>query len=128
MKILLDTHILIWAMVGSEKLSARARALLTDGANEFHFSAASLWEIALKHARAPASIPVTPAQVQAYCLDCGIRPLPVTFLHAAGVTNLPPIHANPFDRMLVSQAKTNGLVLLTHDGHLSAYGSFVMPV
>ena len=128
MKILLDTHILVWAMVGSEKLSVRARSLLTDGSNEFHFSAASLWEIALKHARAPAAIPVTPAQVQAYCLDCGIRPLPVTILHAAGVANLPPIHTDPFDRMLVSQAKTNGLVLLTHDGHLSAYGSFVMPV
>lgn len=128
MKLLLDTHILVWAMVGSEKLSGRARRLLTDGANEFHFSAASLWEIALKHARAPASIPVTPRQVQAYCLDCGIHPLPVTFLHAAGVVSLPPIHADPFDRMLVSQARTEGLVLLTHDGHLAAYGTSVMPV
>lgn len=126
MRVLLDTHIVIWAMVGSKHLSPKARRILEDGENEFLLSSASLWEIALKHAASPDGIPVSTGLVQAYCLDSGIHQLPVTFLHAAHTETLPPIHGDPFDRMLVAQAMCEGLTLLTHDDNIVRYGKFAI--
>ena len=128
MKILLDTHIVIWAMIGSKRLSSKATRILEDGENEFLLSSASLWEIALKHAASPEGMPVSTRLVQAYCLDSGIRELPVSFLHAARTESLPPIHGDPFDRMLVAQASCENLALLTHDDNIARYGKFAIKV
>ena len=128
MRILIDTHVIIWAMVESPRLSSKARKILTEDGNEFFLSAASLWEIALKHGNSPGDMPVTPSLVQAFCLDSGITALNVSFLHAARTISLPPIHADPFDRMLVAQAQCESLQLLTHDALIARYGDFVIKV
>ena len=128
MRILIDTHVLIWAMVESPRLSSKARKILTEDGNEFFLSAASLWEIALKHGNSPGEMPVTPSLVQAFCLDSGISALNISFLHAARTISLPPIHANPFDRMLIAQAQCESLQLLTHDALIARYGDFVIKV
>jgi PIN domain nuclease of toxin-antitoxin system len=126
MRILIDTHIAIWAMVGSPKLSVKARTILSNGDNEFFLSAASLWEVALKHTSSAKDIPVTPEMMQAFCFDSGISALGVSFLHAVRTASLPPIHADPFDRMLIAQAQCESLLLLTHDSEVAKYGSFVL--
>ena len=128
MRILIDTHVIIWAMVESPRLSSKARKILTEDGNEFFLSAASLWEIALKHGNSPGDMPVTPSLVQAFCLDSGITALNISFLHAARTISLPPIHADPFDRMLVAQAQCESLQLLTHDALIARYGDFVIKV
>ena len=128
MRILIDTHVIIWAMVESPRLSSKARKILTEDGNEFFLSAASLWEIALKHGNSPGDMPVTPSLVQAFCLDSGISALNISFLHAARTISLPPIHADPFDRMLVAQAQIESLKLLTHDELIARYGDFVIKV
>ena len=128
MRILIDTHVIIWAMVESPRLSSKARKILTEDGNEFFLSAASLWEIALKHGNSPGDMPVTPSLVQAFCLDSGISALNISFLHAARTISLPPIHADPFDRMLVAQAQCESLQLLTHDALIARYGDFVIKV
>ena len=128
MRILIDTHVIIWAMVESPRLSSKARKILTEDGNEFFLSAASLWEIALKHGNSPRDMPVTPSLVQAFCLDSGVSALNISFLHAARTISLPPIHADPFDRMLVAQAQCESLQLLTHDALIARYGDFVIKV
>ena len=128
MRILIDTHVIIWAMVESPRLSSKARKILTEDGNEFFLSAASLWEIALKHGNSPGDMPVTPSLVQAFCLDSGISALNISFLHAARTILLPPIHADPFDRMLIAQAQCESLQLLTHDALIARYGDFVIKV
>lgn len=125
MDFLLDTHVVIWAMVGSAKLSARARAVLESSDGLLYVSAVSAWETAVKHALRPDAIPVTAAQMVRFCRESGIVELPVSFRHARRVAGLPPHHGDPFDRMLVAQAQEEGLRLLTHDGKLPPYGDFV---
>lgn len=128
MKVLLDTHILLWAMTGSEKLSDKAKAFLVNAGNLCHFSAASIWEIGLKRRNHPESIPMTAGEVMRFGQFSGLCALPVEASHAAVADSLPPIHGDPFDRMLVAQAHEEGMLLLTHDGKLSAYGDWVVEV
>ena len=128
MKLLLDTHILLWAMTGSAKLSSNARSYLEDDQNFCYFSAASIWEIGLKRRNHPESLPMTAEEVRQYCLGSGLNSLPVEVSHAAVAESLPPIHGDPFDRMLVAQAREEEMLFLTHDGKLSAYGDWVIEV
>lgn len=128
MRILLDTHIVIWAMTGSAKLTQYARNVLTDLDNDIFLSAASLWEVALKHNRRPDKIPVSAEQVARYCNGNGIWQLPVRFQHVLNVNALPPIHADPFDRMIVTQALSESLTLLTHDDLVAQYGDSIIKV
>jgi len=122
---LLDTQIVIWAMVGSARLSARARSILENPENQFCVSAASIWETAIKHAVKPDAIPVSSEQVSCFCRESGIDELPIRFAHAQRVSLLPVCHNDPFDRMLVAQAQEEGIRLLSHDGKLPPYGDVV---
>lgn len=128
MLILLDTHLLLWAAYEPEKLSAEARNWIGDDANTLLFSAASLWEVAIKSSLARSDFTVNPRILRRGLMENGYRELPVTSAHAVAVSELPPIHQDPFDRILVAQARTEGLTLLTSDAKVVAYGEPVIDV
>jgi PIN domain nuclease of toxin-antitoxin system len=120
-KLLLDTHLLLWAAGQPELLSADARALMEDPQNSLQFSAASLWEIAIKQGLGRSDFKVDPRLLRRGLIDNGYDELPVTSAHAVAVESLPPIHEDPFDRILVAQAIVEGIVLLTADAVVAQY-------
>jgi len=120
-KLLLDTQLLLWATGQPDRLSATARALLTDPRHDLLFSAASLWEIAIKHALGRADFRVEPRLLRRGLLDNGYAELPVTSQHAVTVDILPPLHRDPFDRLLLAQAISEGITLVTGDAQLARY-------
>jgi PIN domain nuclease of toxin-antitoxin system len=121
MKLLLDTHLLLWAAGEPRRLSAAARALIADPANELIFSAASLWEIALKRQLGRDDFRVDPLLLRRGLRDNGYLELPVTGEHALALDTLPHLHNDPFDRILVAQASVEGMVLLTVDPAVARY-------
>lgn len=121
MKLLLDTHLLIWAAGEPGKLSRSARALLANPRNGLIFSAASLWEVAIKHQLGRDDFRVDPRLLRRGLLDNGYTELSVTSEHAVAVDGLPPIHRDPFDRLLVAQAMVEAVVLLTNDPVVARY-------
>ncbi len=121
MKLLLDTHLLLWAAFDPDKLSGALAELLEAHDSELFFSAASLWEIAIKSGLERADFKVDPRLLRRGLLDNGYSELPVTGEHAVAVFSLPPIHKDPFDRILVAQATVEGITLLTGDAILSQY-------
>ena len=121
MKFLLDTHLLLWAAGQPEKLSATALELIENRENELLFSAASLWEVTIKAALGRDDFRVKPRLLRRGLLDNGYGEVPVTSMHAVEVGNLPAIHKDPFDRILVAQAQVEGVVLLTSDDTVSQY-------
>lgn len=121
MRLLIDTHLLLWAAGAPERLSPAARELIDDLDNELLFSAASLWEVAIKRALGRDDFDVDPRLLRRGLLDNGYEELPITGEHAVAVAALPPLHKDPFDRVLVAQALTEGLALLTADGQLDGY-------
>ena len=121
MKLLLDTQILLWAAGQPERLSAAARRLLNDTRNELLFSAASLWEITIKNTLRREDFQVEPRVLRRGLLDNGYVELPVTSEHAVNVDALPPLHKDPFDRLLLAQALTEGVTLITGDAQLAKY-------
>jgi PIN domain nuclease of toxin-antitoxin system len=120
-KLLLDTHILLWAAGEPEKLSAAARQLLNDPDHELLFSAASLWEITIKRTLGRDDFRVEPRLLRRGLLDNGYEELAVTSQHAVSVEGLPPLHKDPFDRLLLAQALSEGITLVTADATLAAY-------
>lgn len=128
MRLLLDTHIALWAITDSPKLSKQVRELISMPATEVYVSAASIWEIAIKHSLGRNNMPVSGDQASRYFTEAGYILLPVTAEHATATEMLPPIHADPFDRMLVAQALTEPLRLVTHDATVARYGGSVMLV
>jgi len=120
-KLLLDTHLLLWAAGAPERLSAEARALIAAPENELFFSAASLWEIAIKRGLGRDGFQVDARLLRRGLLDNGYSELPVASEHAVAVEGLPPIHKDPFDRILVAQAMVEGIVLLTGDAVVALY-------
>lgn len=126
MRILLDTHIMLWALVDSPRLPESARELIMDGANDIYFSAVNVWEVAIKRVLVRKEMPVSASQLMSFAREAGYTELPITSAHVAAVEKLPHHHADPFDRMLVAQAMAEPLRLLTHDSELSAYGDAVM--
>lgn len=128
MNLLLDTHLLLWAASEPERLSARARTLLLDPANHLVFSSASLWEISIKNGLDRADFNVDPRRLWRMLLVSGYRELPVTSEHAVAVNELPSLHKDPFDRILVAQARVEGLTLLTVDKAVAKYGDGVRKV
>ena len=131
MRLLLDTHIALWAITDSTRLSRAARGLIAAPENALYVSAATLWEIAIKHAlkkRGPNAMPISAAEARGYFLAAGYTLLPVTAQHAVAVEGLPSLHADPFDRMLIAQARAEPLRLLTHDAELAVYGEAVVVV
>ena len=121
MKLLLDTQVLLWAAGQPQRLSARAKRLLNDEQNELLFSAASLWEIAIKSSLGRDDFRVEPRVLRRALLDHGYIELPVTSEHAVSVDTLPPLHKDPFDRLLLAQALVEGIPLLTADAQLARY-------
>ncbi len=121
MKLLLDTHVLLWAAGQPEKLTPAARQQLESPENELLFSAASLWEIAIKHGLGRDDFRVAPRLLRRGLLDNGYIELPITSAHAVALDSLPPIHKDPFDRMLVAQSITEGVTLLTADPLVAQY-------
>jgi PIN domain nuclease of toxin-antitoxin system len=121
MKLLLDTHLLLWAAAEPGRLSSSIVALLSDQANELVFSAASLWEIAIKNALGREDFSVDARLLRRGLLDNGYRELPISSEHAVAIEALPPIHKDPFDRILVAQATIEGITLLTSDSTVAQY-------
>lgn len=121
MKLLLDTQVLLWAAGQPERLSAAARRLLSSSRNTLLFSAASLWEIAIKNGLGREDFRVEPRLLRRGLLDNGYTELPVTSQHAVSIDALPPLHRDPFDRLLLAQATIEGVVLLTADAQLARY-------
>ncbi len=127
MRLLLDTHVAIWALVSPELIPTRIADLIADENNELYVSAASIWEIGIKFALGKASAPPFSARdAIAYFTEAGFLSLPVTAAHAAAVEELPPLHADPFDRILLAQAITEPLRLISHDAKVAAYGPMVL--
>lgn len=121
MRLLLDTHLLLWAAATPGRLSVEARALIENPAAELLFSAVSVWEVAIKNGLGRADFNVDPRLLLQGLRENGYRELSVTAEHAAAVELLPPIHADPFDRLLVAQARIEGLTLLTADEAVGRY-------
>jgi PIN domain nuclease of toxin-antitoxin system len=121
MKLLLDTHILLWAAQGVEHLPLDAQTLMNDPENELLFSVASLWEIDIKCGLGREDFKVDPRLLRRSLLDNDYRELPILSEHAVAIEALPPIHKDPFDRMLVAQATFEGIKLLTADVQLAKY-------
>jgi len=120
-KYLLDTHLLLWAAGQPGRLSSVARALLEDPASQLYFSAASLWEIAIKRGLGRDDFRADPRLLRRGLLDNGYGELPITSEHAVSLDALPPIHKDPFDRILVAQSMVEGITLLTIDPLVARY-------
>jgi PIN domain nuclease of toxin-antitoxin system len=121
MKLLLDTHLLLWAAGQPESLPDAARSLMEDPENILLFSAASLWEVAIKHGLGRSDFRVDPRLLRRGLIDNGYGELAITSEHAVAVEGLPTIHKDPFDRILVAQATIEGIILLTADPVVAQY-------
>jgi PIN domain nuclease of toxin-antitoxin system len=127
-RLLLDTHLLLWAVADAGRLSSTTRRAVEDPGNEVYYSAASLWEIAIKRGLRREDFQVDLALVLRALPGMGMTELAVRALHAVAVTELPPVHRDPFDRLLVAQSIVEPMVLLTNDAVLERYGSTVRVV
>lgn len=121
MKLLLDTHLLLWAAAGSERMPARARELMDDTTNVLFFSAASLWEIVIKRGLNRPDFQIDARVLRRGLLDNGYSELPIHSAHTLAIETLAPIHKDPFDRLLIAQAITEGITLLTNDATVAQY-------
>ena len=128
MNLLLDTHVALWAITDSPRLSARARDLIQAAKSTVWISTASVWEIAIKHALGRGEMPVSGADAARYFRDSGYRFLPVDVDHALAVESLPAHHQDPFDRILVAQALTEPMRLMTHDPVVARYSDTIIEI
>ncbi|WP_299022951.1 type II toxin-antitoxin system VapC family toxin [uncultured Tepidimonas sp.] len=128
MNLLLDTHVALWALIDSPRLSEKARELILSPRATVWVSAASVWEIAIKHSLGRGDMPISGADALSYFLEAGYRILPIEAEHAAAVETLPPHHQDPFDRLLVAQALVEPMRLLTHDAQVSRYSDTIIRV
>lgn len=122
MKYLLDTHIILWSALDVKKLSRKAKIILENPDNVLYFSPISLWEISIKHAKHPEQMPITSERAKDLALKMGFIELPVRSRHGVDIANLPEIHNDPFDRMLITQARSEGIGLISHDDKVIANG------
>lgn len=123
MNALLDTHVFLWAITADERLTEAQRRIFSDGSNGLWLSVASVWEILIKVGlkKLPLPVPAT-AYVRTQLEKNRIRLLPVRPAHLSELEMLPPLHRDPFDRMLVAQARTEALTILSRDEAIRAYG------
>lgn len=122
MILLLDTHVLLWAAYEPGRLSEAARAAIEDASNQPWFSAASIWEVAIKASLGRRDFTIDAQVLRRALLESGYVELPISGAHAAATASLARVHDDPFDRMLVAQARTEGVSLLTADDSVAAYG------
>jgi len=128
MKLLLDTHVLLWAAGALGQLPSATRVMLEDPGNELLFSAASLWEISIKRGLGRSDFQVDARVLRRGLLDNGYLELPITSEHTVFIDSLPPIHKDPFDRILVAQATVEGITLLTADTLIAQYPGPILKV
>ena len=128
MNLLLDTHIALWAIADSPKLSMKARELILTPSTTLWVSVASIWEIAIKHGLGRGDMPISGQDAIRHFQAAGYQFLRIEPEHAAAVETLPPHHQDPFDRLLAAQAKSEPMHLLTRDARLMDYGDFVVMV
>jgi PIN domain nuclease of toxin-antitoxin system len=130
MRLLVDTHLAIWAVTNDARLSSRAQALLTDPQNSTFVSAASIWEIALKHrlARDRADMPISGEDAVRFFERAGFQLLPVSPAHAAAIDQLRTVRADPFDLLLLAQANSEPMRLVTHDARLAGHDGSIIRV
>ena len=121
MKFLLDTHLLLWAAGEPRKLSKQARTLIENQNNELLFSVASLWEVTIKRGLGRKDFKVDARLLRRGLLDNGYAEMPILSDHVVATESLPPLHKDPFDRVLVAQATVEGITLLTTDSLVSQY-------
>lgn len=126
MNILLDTHVALWAITDSPRLRAPARDLIASSSNQIWISAATIWEISIKHTLARGDMPVSGSEALRYFNASGFRMLPVEAEHAVAVETLPALHQDPFDRILVAQALTEPMRLITHDATVARYSDTII--
>ncbi len=118
MKLLLDTHVVLWWLSGHKRLNAEQRDLIEHA--DCHVSAASIWEVAIKHRL--GKLPLAPTELVISIDDAGMRRLPINHEHAAVTASLPDLNTDPFDRLLIAQARLERLILLSADEGVCAYG------
>lgn len=128
MNLLLDTHVALWAITDSPALSAAARGLILAPGSTVWISTATIWEIAIKHGLGRGDMPVSGTDAVHYFRAAGYRFLAVEPEHAAAVEDLPKHHQDPFDRLLVAQARIEPMRLLTHDATVARYGGTIVLV
>lgn len=119
MRLLLDTHALLWAIIDPDRLSDQAREALRDGGNDVFASAVAVWEIEIKRALRKLA---APDDLIGVLTATGFEPLPISLPHATRAGSLPPHHRDPFDRMLIAQAELEALTIVTRDARFAAYG------
>jgi PIN domain nuclease of toxin-antitoxin system len=128
MKLLLDTHIILWAAAEPEQLSNQAKLLIEDPENQLYFSAASLWEISIKNKLGRADFKVDLPVLRRNLLDNGFEEIAITSAHTLAIGALPDIHKDPFDRMLIAQTVVEGVTLMTADSVVAQYPVAVVRV
>lgn len=131
MRLLLDTHILLWRLAGSDKLSHESIALMDEQADEVLASTVSVWEVAIKWSLRkglPDDMPISGEDFAAALEEAGVTVMPIVPAHAAALDNLEMHHRDPFDRLLVATARHEGLILLTQDARLADYGKAVQVI
>ena len=128
MNLLLDTHVALWAITDSPRLAPKARDLIANPANTVWVSVASLWEITIKHSLGRGDMPVSGAQAKAWFEQSGYQLLNIEAPHVLGVAELPALHNDPFDRLLVAQAMAEPLRLITHDAQVARYSDTIIAI
>ena len=134
MNLLLDTHILIWALNEDPKLSEKARSLILDPGNAVYYSSVSIWEFAIKHALHPDNVAFSGKELSQYCQEAGFLPIEMRDRHVYALETITraddaPAHHDPFDRILIAQAKAENLSFLTHDSLIPYYNeTCIVPV
>lgn len=128
MNLLLDTHIALWAITDNPKLPKKARDMIESSKSSVWISAATVWEIAIKHSLGRGDMPVSSQDALRYFRESGYRFLPVEPEHAAAVEELATHHADPFDRILVAQALVEPLRLMTHDPMVARYNDTIIKI
>lgn len=126
MKVLLDTHIIMWALSNDERLPREAEKIISRKENEIYYSTASVWEITIKHLKHPEHMPVSGKELSGYCRQAGYQELPVRDEYVYMLESLrrrvdAPRHKDPFDCLLIAQAKAEGMIFVTHDSLIPYY-------
>jgi PIN domain nuclease of toxin-antitoxin system len=128
LNLLLDTHVALWAITDSPRLPPTARELIASPKTNVWISAASIWEIAIKHALGRGEMPISGQDALRYFSDSGYRRLPIEAEHAVAVEELPGHHNDPFDRILVAQALVEPMRLMTHDALVALYSDTIIKI
>ena len=128
MRLLLDTQVALWAITDDHRLPGTARSMIGDRSNQIYVSAASIWEISIKHAVKRDDMPVSGTQALGFFRASGYELLDITAKHAASVETLPSLHTDPFDRLIVAQAIAEPLRLMTRDAMVARYSDTIIRV